>query len=72
VSIALGGDDLATARLVIESEALKGEIVCDEKLAERFERIVTGLSRQLRSSIDRDAGTGRYAINIAVVDKADR
>jgi two-component sensor histidine kinase len=72
VSIALGGDDLATARLVIESEALKGEIVCDEKLAERFERIVTGLSRQLRSSIDRDASTGRYAINITVVDKADR
>jgi two-component sensor histidine kinase len=72
VSIALGGVDSATARLTIESEALQGEIRCDERLAERFERIVTGLSRQLRSSIDRDASTGRYAINIAVVDKAEK
>ena len=36
----------------------------------RFERIVTGLSRQLRSTIDRDQEAGRYAIDIAVVGSA--
>nr|WP_295371226.1 sensor histidine kinase [uncultured Sphingosinicella sp.] len=72
VAIALEGVDLATARLTIESEALRGEVRCDERLAERFDRIVTGLSRQLRSSLDRDSETGRYGINIAVVDKGDR
>jgi two-component sensor histidine kinase len=59
------------AGLVIESESLRADIPCDEKLAERFERIVTGLSRQLRSAITRDQETGRYALDIAVVGKAD-
>lgn len=62
----------STACLVVESESLRSDIPCDEKLADRFERIVTGLSRQLRSTIDRDQDTGRYALDIAVVDKADR
>jgi two-component sensor histidine kinase len=57
------------AALVIESESLRADIPCDEKLADRFERIVTGLSRQLRSAITRDQDTGRYALDIAVVDK---
>jgi two-component sensor histidine kinase len=60
------------AALVIESESLRGDIPCDEKLADRFERIVTGLSRQLRSAITRDQDIGRYALDIAVVDKAER
>ena len=68
VAISLEGVDSAAARLAIESEALRGEVRCDENLTERFERIVTGLARQLRSTIDRDPGTGRYAVNVAVVD----
>ncbi len=72
VAISLQGADAATARLTIESEALRGEISCDERLAERFERIVTGLARQLRSTIDRDTEKGCYAVNVAVVDKGDR
>jgi hypothetical protein len=60
------------AQLVLESDSLRGTMPCDEKLAERFERIVTGLSRQLRSSMERDTETGRYALHIAVVDKAER
>jgi two-component system, sensor histidine kinase PdtaS len=71
VTISLEGIDGATARLAIESEALRGEVSCDEKLTERFERIVTGLGRQLRSTIDRDHEAGRYAVNVAVVDKGE-
>jgi two-component system, sensor histidine kinase PdtaS len=71
VTISLEGIDGATARLAIESEALRGEVSCDKKLTERFERIVTGLGRQLRSTIDRDHEAGRYAVNVAVVDKGE-
>jgi two-component sensor histidine kinase len=74
VQISLSGSDKGptVATLLIESESLRGESSCDERLTDRFERIVTGLSRQLRSTVDRDRETGRYAIGIAVVDKAER
>lgn len=76
VSIAVDGGEVretgGTAILVVESESLAAGADCDETLTERFQRIVTGLSRQLRSSIERDEEAGRYAITIAVVDKAER
>jgi two-component sensor histidine kinase len=74
VTITLRGDDSTpkSAWLSVESESLRAGLACDETLTERFERIVTGLSRQLRSSIDRDAEAGRYCLSITVVDKAER
>jgi two-component sensor histidine kinase len=74
VSIALTGDGAAagTARLTVEADSLRMDAGCDSTLTERFERIVTGLSRQLRSTLDRDAEAGRYTLAIAVVDKAER
>jgi len=66
------GDRPTHAALSIESDALAGEMTCDPKLFERFDRIVTGLSRQLRSVLDRDSVRGRYALRIAVVDRAER
>jgi two-component sensor histidine kinase len=75
VSIAVDGGEAPasnTATLVVESESLAAGAGCDETLTERFQRIVTGLSRQLRSAIERDEEIGRYAIVIAVVAKADR
>jgi two-component sensor histidine kinase len=66
------GETGGSAALTIESESLRANVPCDEKLADRFERIVTGLSRQLRSVIRRDQESGRYALDIAVVDKGDR
>jgi two-component sensor histidine kinase len=74
VSIALAGDGVGpgTAQLTIEAETLRSAAGCDSTLTERFERIVTGLSRQLRSTIDRDSEAGRYTLAIAVVDKAER
>ena len=61
----------ATATLTVESESLCADVACDPDLATRFERIVTGLSRQLRSEMRRDVTEGRYAVDIAVVDKAE-
>jgi two-component sensor histidine kinase len=72
VTISLEGNTSKTASLSIESDSLKAEVDCDEKLFERFDRIVTGLSRQLRSQMVRDTDAGRYALDIAVVDKGDR
>jgi two-component sensor histidine kinase len=73
VTIALAAEGAAegTARLSVQSDALKAGVPCDETLSERFTRIVTGLSRQLRSAIDRDEEKGRYSLDIAVVDKPD-
>ncbi len=74
VSIALTGEGAkaGTAQFVIESDGLRPGAPCDSVLTERFDRIVTGLSRQLRSTIDRDPEAGRYTLAIAVVDKAER
>jgi HAMP domain-containing protein len=71
VAIALDGETATSARLSISSESLKGETTCDERLFERFDRIVTGLSRQLRSNMQRDTERGRYALDIAVLDKGE-
>jgi two-component sensor histidine kinase len=70
VSITLEGSTATTAVLSVDSPSLKGDVECDEKLSERFERIVTGLSRQLRSQIQRDQDTGRYSLDISIVGKA--
>jgi two-component sensor histidine kinase len=73
VSIALAdGADAGTARLTVEADSLRTDAGGDSTLTERFERIVTGLSRQLRSTLDRDPVAGRYSLAIAVVDKAER
>jgi two-component sensor histidine kinase len=73
VAIALEeGEAPGTAMLVVESESLRGDALCEEALTDRFQRIVTGLSRQLRSSIVRDEATGRYSLAIAVVERAQQ
>jgi two-component sensor histidine kinase len=73
VSISLNGDGRqGTAALAMESESLKADVACPVDLSERFERIVTGLSRQLRTSIQRDQEAGRYTLDIAIVEKAER
>jgi len=72
VAIALeDGEAAGTATLIIESESLRHDRPCDPLLSDRFHRIVTGLSRQLRSTISRDEEEGCYTLAIAVVDKAD-
>ena len=73
VSIALtDGPTPGAAQLTVEADSLRTAAGGDSTLTERFERIVTGLSRQLRSTLDRDPDAGRYTLAIAVVDKAER
>ncbi len=72
VAITLESQAPRTARLSVEAASLKAGTTCDERLFERFDRVITGLSRQLRSTMQRDTEHGRYALEIAVVDRADR
>ncbi|WP_166040399.1 sensor histidine kinase [Sphingosinicella sp. YJ22] len=69
VAIALEPEQDGRARLVLESEVLAGKITCSPDVQERFDRIVSGLARQLRSTLERDGEAGRYSLTIAVVDR---
>jgi len=58
------------AVLAIESSKL-GEDICElHHSRARFERIVTGLGRQLRSHLDYDGAIGRYQIEIAITPES--
>lgn len=72
VTISLTGKTEQLARLCVDSESLRSSADCDEQIFARFDRIVTGLGRQLRTSIDRDLDKGCYALDLAVIDKAER
>lgn len=65
VSIALEPAEPGFARLSITVDSLADE--CDEAQTGRFERIVTGLARQLRSPLERDPARGRYTLTITTV-----
>ena len=70
VAIALDqGEVPGTATLILESESLRRETPGEESMTDRFQRIVTGLSRQLRSTISRDETEGRYSLAIAIIEK---
>jgi two-component sensor histidine kinase len=72
VSISLTGNGRhGIAAMAVESDSLKADVACPQDLSDRFERIVTGLSRQLRTGIERDPESGRYKLDIAVLEKAE-
>ena len=68
VSIMLDGDGPGIARLTIEVDSLAGGGTDDGALSERFDRIISGLARQLRSALDHDAERGRYSVRFPIVD----
>jgi two-component sensor histidine kinase len=68
VSVTLDRDGPGFARLSIEIDALAGSPDCDAAFRERFERIVTGLARQLRSELSREPERGRYSVRLAIVE----
>jgi two-component system, sensor histidine kinase PdtaS len=69
VSIVLERPEPASARLSIEVDSLVGIEQRDEDLAERFERIITGLARQLRSTLERNPERGGYSVMVGVTDR---
>lgn len=69
VSVALDRDGPGFARLSIGVDALEGSPDCDGAFHERFERIITGLARQLRSELEREPGRGLYSVRLAILEK---
>jgi two-component sensor histidine kinase len=65
VWVALEPEAAGSARLSIELEGL--EAGGDAALADRFDRIVTGLARQLRSTLERDPSRNRYSLLVGIV-----
>lgn len=67
VMISLTDNENGTALLSVMSDSLRDTAACGEQLTERFERIVTGLSRQLRTTMNKDGDKGFYSLNVAVL-----
>jgi two-component system, sensor histidine kinase PdtaS len=60
-----GGD---RALLTVEAAALAGPAIDGDVTSERVERVILGLSRQLRSALQRDE-TGKIGIEIAIIGR---
>ena len=60
------GDSPDRAILMIQSKRLGEDICALHPGRDRFERIVAGLARQLRSHLDYDSEAGRYQVEIAI------
>jgi len=69
VSIIMEKAEPGFARLSIQVDSLADSGERDEGLLERFDRIVTGLARQLRSTLERDPEQGRYTVRVAVTER---
>jgi two-component sensor histidine kinase len=73
-SIALSltpGETADRAILALESRGLAESVCAQNSGRARFERIVTGLTRQLRSSLNYDPIAGRYEIAIAITPDSE-
>ncbi|MGF1549235.1 MAG: sensor histidine kinase [Sphingomonadaceae bacterium] len=67
ITVSLHREDDDRARLAIEGEGLRNIAAAEEPRVERFERVVAGLARQLRSALEVDEQAGRYMIRIATI-----
>ena len=71
VSIVLENEGQGRARLSIEMDRIADGAARDEALSDRFDRIITGLARQLRSTLEQDPTRGHYAVRLAVMEGRD-
>ncbi|MGQ0558284.1 MAG: sensor histidine kinase [Sphingosinicella sp.] len=71
VSIILEGAGPGKAQLTIEAEAISGKVAQDPEVNERFERIITGLARKLRSPLEADPEQVSYSVTLAVRGEQD-
>jgi hypothetical protein len=71
VSIVLENEGQGRARLAMEMDRIADGAARDEALSDRFDRIITGLARQLRSTLDQDPARGHYAVGLAVMEGRD-
>jgi two-component sensor histidine kinase len=70
VSIAIERGEARTARLKIELEGLADGPSCEQAVVERFDRVISGLARQLRAPLERGPDDGGYAIDLPILDDA--
>ncbi|MGE0178319.1 MAG: sensor histidine kinase [Sphingomonas sp.] len=71
ISISIERQPPAAARLAIEADNPGGGPACDQALIDRFDRVIAGLARQLRSALEHDVGQGLYAVVVPVVPDID-
>lgn len=69
VSIGVEREAPRAARLAIELEGLADGPQCDQTIVERFNRVISGLARQLRSPLEHEGGS--YAIAIPVLSDVE-
>lgn len=67
ISVQLEPDRADRALLTVRSSGLKSSDNMASYLDERYGRVLTGLSRQLRAPLDYDGEAGSYAIAITVI-----
>lgn len=69
IAVAVDAQTPELARLTFASDALRVGDDLTEQLQERYQRVLYGLSRQLRAALDYDGDAGSYAINFATSPK---
>ncbi|QGP80198.1 sensor histidine kinase [Sphingobium sp. CAP-1] len=67
ISVQQDDDQPHRALLTMRSPGLVASGDMSDLLEERYGRVLTGLSRQLRAPLDHDGETGRYSIAISIV-----
>jgi two-component sensor histidine kinase len=71
ISVQLVSIEADRARLSVTSAALAETPGLAARMENRFSRVLEGLSRQLRSPLDRDRPIGRFSLDIAIVGDDD-
>lgn len=67
ISISIETETPVTAKLTVETNNPDGGPQCDQTLVDRFNRIIVGLARQLRSTLEQDSDGSRYAVTLPVI-----
>jgi two-component sensor histidine kinase len=67
MSVAISRAGSNVARLTIEMDSSPDGPTCDQTLVTRFDRVISGLARQLRAPLERDPERGLYAIDLPVI-----
>jgi two-component sensor histidine kinase len=65
-------DTAGRALLTIDAPSLNAEVCAGHPSMDRFRRIIEGLARQLRAKLDHQEQTGRYTIEIGIVEENGR
>lgn len=71
IAVALVAVSNARAKLGVASAALIDTPELRDRMESRFARVLEGLSRQLRAPLERDTTSGKFDIEISIVDQPD-